>query len=573
MNVRLFQRGLGMLAIFGMLFGFFPTAAHAANVGTPTNLSVVGGVYTNDTTPTVTWTRPIGTTWYEVLLDDGEWIGLSNVSSYTLWSLHDGWHTLFVRAHHGNDATSTSASITFEIDTRGPTVPAVWPSNAIEDEAVTFSVTPTGEAKTLSCNLFVNGSNVGGMTAYGNTFRKIYTFKNSGSFNVHARCADGDENYTTGTSRTVTVSDEIYYDDTDTNNAPTVPAVSPSTATEDEEVTFTVDPYSDERVSWCDVYIDGDNMGDMDRQSDGTFEYEYTFRDSGTYTVYATCTDASYDVTRGTSRTVTVYNEDDDENELSVPRVTPSTATEDEEETFTVKPSSDYNVTDCWLYVEGTRVATMDEKSTNVFTTDYTFHTSGNYSVYAYCKDSHGNAMTGEKRTVDVSDDDYDSSSNNDNDDEADHGSLIKTVCGASIAVNDPCTAVYYYGEDGKRHVFPNSSVYFTWYNDFDDVIEVSGDFMSSITLGKNVTYRPGSVLVQFESAASIYAVDEDRTLRRYTTTSLITSDYGSDYKDVLVTVADSLYNNYTIGSVIDSSGDFDRNDAYYSVDSIDDVL
>ena len=163
--------------------------------------------------------------------------------------------------------------------------------------------------------------------------------------------------------------------------------------------------------------------------------------------------------------------------------------------------------------------------------------------------------------------------SSNANDDEADKGSLIKTACGHTVAVNDPCTAVYYYGNDGKRHVFPSASVYFTWYNDFDDVIEVSSDFMSSLTIGKNVTYRPGSVLVQFEGSSSIYGIEAPKTLRRYTTTGLLETDWGSNWASDVVTVSDSLYGNYTMGSVIDRSSDYDASDEYDSVDSIDDVL
>ena len=266
----------------------------------------------------------------------------------------------------------------------------------------------------------------------------------------------------------------------------------------------------------------------------------------------------------GTSRTIEVYADDDEmDDELYVPTVSPSSADEDERTEFTVRPSSDYNVTDCWLYVDGSRVTEMDETSTNVFEGDYTFNNSGSYSVYAYCQDSSGDTDTGDKRTVQV----------NDDDDDVEHGTLIKTPCGSYADSLDPCKAVYFYGKDGKRHVFPNESVYFTWYRDFDDVVEVSSNFMASLTIGKNVTYRPGSVLVQFQSSSSIYAVEKDHTLRRYTTTSLIQSDYGSNWDDNLVTVPDSLYSNYTIGSVIDSTGDYDRDDEYYSVDSIDDIL
>jgi hypothetical protein len=670
MTTSFLKRGLSAFAALALAITLTPSFAFAATLSAPSDFSIESGKYTNDTTPTFTWTPSTGATWYEFLIDNGSWVGIGNTEEYTVWPLSNGWHTAYVRAHNNQNNTSTSAYITFEVDIKGPTVPAVSPSTAVEDQSVTFSVTPSGEAATTYCSLFVDNVDVGTMTKSGNTFTKKYTFNWDGTYTVYAKCMDGDGNATSGTTRTVTVSDiddedednddetfvvpavspssatedesttftvtpygtldadrcDLYVngsnvgtmsknssetfsrsytftndgsytvyaycededgdwtrgssrtvtvdeEDDDNNDAPTVPAVSPSKATEDEEVTITVEPWSDERVSWCDLYVDGDNVGDMDRESDGTFSLDYTFKNDGSYTVYVTCTDASYDVTRGTSRTITVSEEDEDDTDgdLDVPTVSPSSADEDERTEFTVRPSGNYNITDCWLYVDGTLVTDMDEESTNVFVGDYTFRNSGSYSVYAYCQDSHDNAQIGDKRTVHVSDDNNDDDWSDDED--AERGTLIKTTCSAYATSQDPCRAVYYYGEDGMRHVFPNESVYFTWYNNFDDVEEVSENFMASLTIGRNVTYHPGSVLVKFQTSSSIYAVEAAHTLRRYTSSSLIASDYGSHWEDDVVTVPDSLFNNYTIGSIIDSSSDYDPDDEYDSVNDISDIL
>lgn len=363
------QKILGIVTVFAMFFTFIPQSALAAYLSAPSDVSMTGGIYTNDTTPTITWTRPSGATWYQVLLDNGDWIDLGNVDSYTLWSVADGWHTFYVRAQDNSGSISVSAAITFEIDTVGPTVPAVSPSTATEDQSTTFSVTPSGESAATFCDLYVSGSSAGTMTKSGSTFSKAYTFTNSGNYTVYARCADGDTNYTTGSSRTITVSSA---------------------------------------------------------------------------------------------------------------------------------------------------------------TTHY---------------------------------------------DDATRGSLIKIVCGYYANTTDTCKAVYYYGNDGKRHVFPNEGVFYTWYNNFNDVVEVSDSFMASLTIGKNVTYRPGSVVVKFDSSASVYAIEENHTLHHYTTLSLLKSDYGSAWTDYLAKVPDSLFGNYTVGSDIDSTSDYDRSTAYYSVDSIDDIL
>ena len=460
------RKALGIATLSALFLGILPQSLLAATLAAPTNLSLVGGIYTNDTTPTATWTRPANATWYQVLVDDGDWLNLGNVTSYTTWSLADGWHTLFVRAQ-GTNATSTSTSVTFEIDTIGPTVPAVSPSSAIEDTSTTFSVTPSGESATSFCDLYVSGSSVGSMTKSGSTFNKSYTFSNDGSYTVHARCADGDGNYTTGTSRTVGV---VNQEDPDTSGTFTVPSVTPSTATEDESTTFSVTPY-------------------------------------------------------GTLDAVT-----------------------------------------CKLYVSGSSVGSMTESSSNRFTKNYSFSNDGSYTVYAYCEDENGNWTRGTSRTVTVSNQSH--TSNN-----ANRGSLIKIACGVYANTSQTCKAVYYYGNDGKRHVFPNESVFYTWYSNFNDVVNVSQDFMSSLTIGKNVTYRPGSVVVKFDSSSKVYAISADHTLHHYTTLSLLKSDYGSNWTNVLAKVPDALYSNYTIGTEIDNVRDYDRDDAYYSVNDIDDVL
>jgi uncharacterized protein YfaP (DUF2135 family) len=490
--------------------------------------------------------------------------GSTFTKSYTFsW---DGAYTVYARCTDGdgNVTSGSSRTVTVNDDDEDEdetfTVPAVSPSSAMEDEEVTFEVTPYGDLDAETCKLYVDGSNKGTMSEDDGEFTLDYTFTNDGDYTVYAYCEDENGDWTWGTSRNVSVDEEDEDDE-----APTVPAVTPSSATEDEEVEISVDPSSDEDVEWCDLYVDGDNVGDMDRESDGEFTIEYTFTNSGSYTVYATCTDESYDVTRGTSRTITVDDEDEDD-EFVVPAVSPSSATEDEEVTFEVTPYGDLDAETCKLYVSGSNVGTMSEDD-GEFTRDYTFTNDGDYTVYAYCEDENGDWTKGTSRTVEVNDEDEDE------DDEAERGSLIKTDCGSSTDVADPCRAVYYYDERGDRHAFPNESTFYSWFADFDDVVEVSDDFMASIDLGDNATYRPGSVLVKFDTSSKVYAVEAERTLRHYESTSALESDYGDDWEEVLVSLPDTLYKNYEIGDEIDSKSDFDRTDAYYSVDSIEDIF
>lgn len=340
-----------------------------ASVGKPINLEIVGSTSTNDTTPKFTWSAASGATWYEYILDNNASVGLGNVRSVTLTqSLTDGWHSFTLWAHDANDNAGSAVQVVFEIDTVGPTVPTVSPSTAIEDVATTFTVSPTGEAWTTACDLYVGSSNKGDMTALSNgKFSKNYTFGNDGSYSVYAKCTDGDGNVTTGVKRTVIV--------------------------------------------------------------------------------------------------------------------------------------------------------------TNVANSD-------------------GGAVPGD---------------------------LIKMQCDDIVHVNDPCTTVYYWGQDGLRHVFPNEIVFFSWYDDYTDVIIVGDDFMSDLTLGKNVTLKPGTAPVKFATSNEVYAVSEGGILHHYLTADLVVSDYGSNWSKDLVIIADVFYSNYEIDTVIDSKYDYDPSQAEDIVSSIDD--
>jgi len=137
-------------------------------------------------------------------------------------------------------------------------------------------------------------------------------------------------------------------------------------------------------------------------------------------------------------------------------------------------------------------------------------------------------------------------------------GSLIKTACKTGADVNDPCKAVYFYAADGKRHAFPNDKVYFSWFTDFSTVKEVSADFMSSLTLGKNVTYRPGIKMVKFQSIPTVYAVARGNILRPIATETIASLLYGQTWNKQIDDISDVFYKNYSIGDMINSSADYD---------------
>ena len=138
-------------------------------------------------------------------------------------------------------------------------------------------------------------------------------------------------------------------------------------------------------------------------------------------------------------------------------------------------------------------------------------------------------------------------------------GKLIKLACPTDkeAAVDHPCKAVYYVGSDEKRHAFPNSDVFFTWYANFDDVLTVEPSAMSNYLIGKNVTYRAGVKMVKFMTSPKVYAVARNATLRGIATEELARAYYGEDWNKKIADISDAFYTNYVFGADINELGDY----------------
>ncbi|MBD3251935.1 peptidoglycan DD-metalloendopeptidase family protein [Candidatus Uhrbacteria bacterium] len=124
-------------------------------------------------------------------------------------------------------------------------------------------------------------------------------------------------------------------------------------------------------------------------------------------------------------------------------------------------------------------------------------------------------------------------------------GTLVKT---------DSITTVYYCGADGKRYGFPNDRIYFSWYNDFEDVRPITDQELAAIPFGGNVTYRPGSKMVKLSSLPDVYAVDQNGTLRWISSPTVASMLYGDEWAAEVDDLPDAFFNAYKIGDPIDFS-------------------
>ncbi|MDD5726644.1 MAG: invasin domain 3-containing protein [Patescibacteria group bacterium] len=135
-------------------------------------------------------------------------------------------------------------------------------------------------------------------------------------------------------------------------------------------------------------------------------------------------------------------------------------------------------------------------------------------------------------------------------------GSLIKIP-----SDSDPNTfadsAVYYYANNGRRYVFPNEKVYFTWYTSFDNVRILSIEDMSKIPIGGNITYHPGVKPVKFQTDDKVYAVYRNGELRWLKTEAVARAIYGENWTSKVDDISEAFYVNYKFGQPIENAVDF----------------
>ncbi|MCX6740476.1 MAG: Ig-like domain-containing protein [Candidatus Parcubacteria bacterium] len=117
--------------------------------------------------------------------------------------------------------------------------------------------------------------------------------------------------------------------------------------------------------------------------------------------------------------------------------------------------------------------------------------------------------------------------------------------------------ALYYFGNDGKRYVFPNLNTYKTWYPDFLNIVTIADLDLGTITIGGNVTYKPGVKLVKITTDPKVYAVGPKGTLRWVTTEAIAVALYGANWGSLVEDVPDPFFVNYTVGLPISSTSDF----------------
>ncbi|MDG1950721.1 MAG: hypothetical protein P8J32_07975, partial [bacterium] len=132
----------------------------------------------------------------------------------------------------------------------------------------------------------------------------------------------------------------------------------------------------------------------------------------------------------------------------------------------------------------------------------------------------------------------------------AEYGDIIK---------GETLSTVYYYGSDGQRYSFPDEKTYFSWYADFDSVVEISDEELADITLAGNIVRRAGSRWIKITSDDKVYAVAADGSIRWVESEEVAEGLAGSDWNTYIDDVPDVFFVDYTVGdSLTDASEGYD---------------
>jgi len=111
--------------------------------------------------------------------------------------------------------------------------------------------------------------------------------------------------------------------------------------------------------------------------------------------------------------------------------------------------------------------------------------------------------------------------------------------------------AVYYCGLDGRRYIFVNERVFYSWFTDFSTLVEMSLEDIARIPIGGNITYRPGTRMVKIESDPRVYAIARGGLLRWVQTEAVAAALYGPDWNRMVDDVPVAFWVNYRFGDPI----------------------
>ncbi len=135
------------------------------------------------------------------------------------------------------------------------------------------------------------------------------------------------------------------------------------------------------------------------------------------------------------------------------------------------------------------------------------------------------------------------------------NSSGAKTVAGRLVK-SSVDSAVYLATPDGERFIFPTEGEFYSWYDNFDSLTELSVEEMSSLSLAGAVLYPVGA-LVKSPSSPKVYAVGGDGRLNWLADADIVTTYYGSSWNRLVRDMPESFLAAYRSGRNVASTGEY----------------
>lgn len=106
---------------------------------------------------------------------------------------------------------------------------------------------------------------------------------------------------------------------------------------------------------------------------------------------------------------------------------------------------------------------------------------------------------------------------------------------------------VYYVNQNKERVVFPNEQTFLSWYADYSLVKNISQDNLEALPLsGRNVTIRPGTLLIKIVSSPQVWLVGAPHNLYWLQDgESQAQALFGTDWASRVVDLPEYFFTNY----------------------------
>lgn len=237
---------------------------------------------------------------------------------------------------------------------------------------------------------------------------------------------------------------------------------------------------------------------------------------------------------------------------------------------------------DAYLASDDQYFADAEWASNNVEGSDsfnVTFEDNADTAYFALRSDSgavtnvYSFSLSDWSNTCNASDDGNDNEADDDSDDSgvdmpaddsSDDSSDIVPVAGVApgdVIHSSTSTAVYYVTSTYTRRVFINEQTYFTWFDSFDAVKEVSADTLSALPLDGSMLPKAGVVLVKIQSSPVVYFLDDSSDefapeLREIGDEATAIDLFGSNWADYVIDIEPTFFTKFDSGLEVDASED-----------------